>query len=233
MLWIYRDFAGNLFRYLSARGDYPRSVTLRTPRGRQHVLLASHHDLLTVNEIFCRRDYPADSDTRVVVDVGSNVGISALYFLTRNEECRCWLFEPDERNVARLRNTLQGFEDRYTLRSCAVAEAAGRVSFGIEPTGRYGGIDVRGTDQIEVQCLDINDVLEEVLTEHAFIDVLKIDTEGAEIRTVLAIRAELLGRVRRIYIEAEPGRPLLAESFEQRQYGSVCHLLAKRGSTAG
>ena len=71
-----------------------------------------------------RRSYGA----QVVVDIGSNIGISALYFLTRNPDCRVWLYEPVPRNVERLRANLAGYEDRYTLREAAVAPAAGRAA---------------------------------------------------------------------------------------------------------
>jgi len=44
-------------------------------------------------EIFCRLDYLAKTDIKVVVDIGSNIGISALYFLSRNKQAKCYLFE--------------------------------------------------------------------------------------------------------------------------------------------
>ena len=42
---------------------------------------------------------------RAVIDLGSNIGISALYFLTRNADCRVWLYEPVPRNVERCART--------------------------------------------------------------------------------------------------------------------------------
>ena len=74
------------------------SVSVNTPVGMYDMTLYSCHDILTVNEIFCRNDYPASQDLRVVVDIGSNIGISAAYFLTRNNQVRCYLFEPDPKN---------------------------------------------------------------------------------------------------------------------------------------
>ena len=84
----------------------------------------------TVNEVFCRQDYGADASIRAVVDVGSNIGISALYFLTRSPDCRAWLYEPVPRNVERLRGNLAGYEDRYALREVGGRRArrAGRSS---------------------------------------------------------------------------------------------------------
>ncbi len=155
---------------------------------------------MTVTEVFCRLDYEAPPEVRVVVDLGSNIGISALYFMTRNPDVRCHLYEPVARNVARLRENLVGFEDRYRLTEAAVWDRDGTVEFGVEPTGRYGGIGVAG-ETIEVPCLSINRVLDSVLEHVPAIDLLKIDTEGAELTTVGAIRDDLLARIGLIYLE--------------------------------
>ena len=227
MARVCEDFSGTLGRYLSENGEYPYDLGLRTPIGRVSVRLYSPHDLLTVNEIFCRVDYPADSGTRVVVDLGSNVGISALYFLTRNPRSRCYLYEPDVRNSERLKRTMGGFERRYTLTEKAVSHKAGIVEFGIEPTGRYGGIGAKTGQTVAVECLEINAVLREVLEREEFIDILKVDTEGVELPTVEAIHPEFLARINRIYVEATPSQAIHPEMFRRRQYGSVCQLTNK------
>ena len=112
-------------RYFLGRGDYPYRCPVRTPAGIVAPTLYSSHDMFTVNEIFCREDYASGSGVRTVVDVGSNIGLSALYFLTRDPGCHCLLYEPVPRNVERLRLNLAGYEERYTLHEAAVAAAAG------------------------------------------------------------------------------------------------------------
>lgn len=224
-MWrLYPDFWRILFRYLSARGTYPYQCEIRTPCGLVCPTLYSHHDLLTVNEIFCRQDYLADESTRLVVDIGSNIGISALYFLTRTPASRCYLFEPDPKNVRRLERNLVGLESRFVLRGVAVSDAGGRSHFGIEPTGRYGGLTVETGDYIEVECIAINDALDGILATEGMIDILKVDSEGMEVRTVKAIRPEYLGRIECIYLDARPDVRLHPETHRQHQYGQVCRL---------
>jgi hypothetical protein len=99
------------------------------------------------------------------------------------------------------------------------------MEFGIEATGRYGGIGLRTGHTITVDCLDINDVISDVLSREGTIDILKVDTEGVEIKTVEAIRPELARKIRRIYLEARPSYQLHAGPFRQKQHGSVCHLI--------
>lgn len=205
-----------LGRYVFGSGTYPYPCRVRTPLGTQEITLYHPDDMQTVTEVFCRRDYAASPDIRTVVDIGSNIGVSALYFLTRNRQVRCHLFEPDPRNVERLRRNLGQFEGRYRLRECAVADREETVDFAIEETGRYGGIGADGPETIQVECRDANTVLDQILTEVEEIDILKIDAEGVEETILRAVRPDLLRRVRLIYLEtAEPIAPLQPTLFEQ------------------
>jgi FkbM family methyltransferase len=208
MMRVYTHPGEMLGRYLFGLGGYPCQVCLHTPVGLVSAKLWSHSDVLTVNEIFCRLDYPAGSDVRIVVDLGSNIGLSALYFLTRNKESRCYLFEPVVRNQLRLRENLAGYEDRYLLSDVAVANINGDVEFGVEETGRYGGIGVTTGTNIKVSCRHVNEVLADVLRIEPLIDILKIDTEGQEVRTIEAIDNSLLRRIKRIYAELGRGERL-------------------------
>lgn len=220
----YPRFWENAWRYFSGRGSYPYDIQVKTPTGPVTIRLHSYHDILTVNEIFCREDYPAGEDLAAVLDLGSNIGVSALFFLTRNRHSRCILYEPDPRNIARLRANLAGYEDRYTLVACAVSNEAGQLAFGIEPSGRYGGIGVQTGEVITVPCVHINEALRAAVEQLGAIDILKIDTEGVEVRTVKAIAADLLPQVRRIFLEANPPEELHPTVFHNRQYGSVRQL---------
>ena len=237
---LYPAFPSVAKRYFLGGGRYPYACRVRTPIGPVAPMTYSHHDIFTVHELFGREDYVAGSDLGVVVDIGSNIGISALYFLTRNLASRCYLHEPVPRNVERLRLNLTGYENRYTLQEAAVAAGGGTVDFTIEPTGRYGGIGVPGAERILVPCLPLSEVLGSVLEREEIIDVLKIDTEGAELETVRAIPADQLARIRTIYFETrtphnpDPGsfsmsfacetcrlerRPAVAVSPSRREHG--------------
>jgi FkbM family methyltransferase len=158
---------------------------------------------VTVHEVFCREDYPAPGDPGggAVVDVGSNIGISALWFLTRSPTVIVSCFEPVPENVARLTDNLAPFAGRWSVEEVAVDAAGGEVEFGVEATGRYGGIDVATGRTMNVRCRPIAEVLDEALAEAGRIDVLKIDTEGAELRTVAAIRRDQLARIGRVAYE--------------------------------
>jgi len=222
MFRTYRSPAAALARYASAGGSYPCQISVRTPLGWIRPTLYSHHDLLTLNEVFCRLDYRTKEVARVVVDVGSNIGLSALYFLSRAGDVRCYLYEPVPENIARLEVNLAAFRDRAAVHQAAVSDTDGQVEFGVEVTGRYGGIGVATGRAIQVRCRSINQVLEDVLSREERIDLLKLDTEGAEERTVQAVLPKYFSRIGAVFLEGIPGRPLLPAPFVESRYGMVC-----------
>jgi FkbM family methyltransferase len=208
---VYDEPLQAVSRYFLGRGSYPCSVRLQTSAGPQTVTLFCSHDAITVHEIFCRRDYWFGVPPKVVVDVGSNIGISALYFLTRSPEAYCDLYEPDPRNIDKLRSNLEPFSGRFTLHQTAIADREGALPFSREPTGRYGSLDpepwVRTkADVVTVKVEHINTALERALSRAGTIDLLKIDTEGSELATVQAIDSGLRQRIRHIVIESHDHR---------------------------
>jgi FkbM family methyltransferase len=198
MMRVSVDFPSAFGRYITNSGRYPWQVRLRTPIGVVAPTLYSYHDLLTVNEIFFRRECNVDSDATVVVDIGANIGISSLFFLTRNPDVRCYLYEPDPSNVERLQANLADFEDRIAVIEAAVADYSGTVEFGVEETGRYGAVGAQTGRTIEVACRHINDVLDSVLQSESRIDLLKLDVGGLESATIAAIDSRYLPNIGRI-----------------------------------
>jgi len=222
---LYRRPLAFARRYFLGSGDYPYAQAVSTPSGVVSPTLRSPHDAMTLHEVFARQDYRAGADLGAVVDLGSNIGLSALYFLTRNRDSRVWCYEPVPENVAALRENLAGYEDRFEVREAAVADRAGTFEFGVEPSGRYGGLGVdAGGGTIRVRTLEINDVLAEVLEETGAIDLLKLDTEGAEVASVQAISPANLRRIRTIVFEtAERFNPDPAQ-FRMRHACMTCRL---------
>ncbi len=212
------DLPTNARRYLTAHGDYPYACRVRTPSGIVAPTLYSGHDILTVNEIFCREDYRCDRDLRVAVDIGANIGISALYFLTRNPVARVYAFEPDPRNAERLRDNLALYADRYQLKELAIGTSDSTAQFAADPYGRYGTLEYSQDiwyepTFIDVQVRSINSVLAEILEHESEIDILKIDTEGLEEQIVGALDDTQLQRIRLIVYETNSPAPYHTARF--------------------
>jgi FkbM family methyltransferase len=221
-------------QYLFNRGTYPQKISLRTPSGHLSLLLYCRDDLLTVNEIFFRGDYATPSKRRaeVIVDFGSNIGISAAYFLTHHPAAIVYLFEPLPKNIERLKEQLSAFESRYHLRPCAVATQAGPAQFGWEPTGRYGGVDRQTGQYISVDCVLANAVLEEIIREHGRIDILKIDIETMEQEIVCALPSKIVRNIETIHVETKLTDNPHAATHDCRRRGSITTLDRKTKATS-
>ena len=205
------------YRYVTGTGTYPCSARVRTPTGPVSIKMWSHHDLLTLNEIFCRNDYPVTGHEEVIVDFGSNVGISGLYFLTHAPSSVIYLFEPVPANVKKLKEQLSAFSGRYTLFPIAVSNFDGAAEFGVEETGRYGGIGKSLSGAVTVECRSANTVLSEILERHRKIDILKVDIEGSEKDVIEDVEGTIAKRVHRIYAETKLMRNPLSETHAWKQ----------------
>jgi FkbM family methyltransferase len=192
-----------LRRYAGAPSHYPASVKLRTPTGQITLDLYSWHDARTIHEIFLAEDYQIGTSKSVIVDYGSNIGVSAAYFLSRNRGSFAYLFEPVPKNVDRLRKNLHQFEGRFQVQQVAVGLGNGNIQFGTEESGRYGGIHRETGEYISVACRDSNEILAEIVANHGAIDVLKIDVETMERDLVEHLTPDLASKVRLLFVEAK------------------------------
>lgn len=216
---IYQHPLDGLLRYLFSSGEYPIHFSLKTPIGTISPCLYTPHDMLTVNEIFCREDYNVTNNINIVVDFGSNIGISALYFLTRSDNVNCYLFEPLPENLKKLKKNIAPYENRCHLTEVAVGLNDEDVEFGYEDTGRYGGIGKPG-QTLTVPCRNAAAILRDLVNKHGEIDVLKVDIETLEKEIVASIPFEIANQIKLILVEQQYAMsPLPTHRFIQ--YGSI------------
>ena len=218
-----------LLRYLRLRGSYPASIALRSPIGRIDVTAFTKTDLDTINEIFFWDDYGGRREDRVIVDFGANVGVSALYFLSRNPQAKVYCYEPLPRNIERLRHNLRSFEGRYELTEAAVCEQDGTADFGWEETGKFGGVGVPSEQRMIVPAVDSNRVLSEIIARHGEIDLLKMDTEGSEGVLTARLTPELARHIRRIAMECQFEENPLPDTHDMSLRWPITTLLRRTG----
>jgi FkbM family methyltransferase len=229
-LSIFRCFPNPLdvvSRYALESGSYPCAISIRTPIGLRKVMMYSFHDVRSLVVCFAKEDYGVGPDISCAVDFGSNIGMSGLYFLTRNPSAKVYLFEPLPGNVARLRDNLRGLERRYVLEQSAIGLADGTAKFVYEPTGRYGGIkdtldlheEIERPYTLEVSTLCAATCLRRIIEKEKFIDVLKLNIEGLETEVIKSLTPDILDNIGLICAEIFdfPGE---VEGFRKAKYGS-------------
>ena len=140
----------------------------------------------------------------VIVDCGANIGSFSLACKARLPDCRIIAVEPDRNLFDALKENLSG-HDSVQLVQAALSDRDGTISLnsgkndGVANSIFSGGM-VSGNSLSIVESKAIGGFLAEIKERHQRIDVLKMDTEGAE-WFLLDVPAALLADIGVIYME--------------------------------
>jgi FkbM family methyltransferase len=192
-----RRLAGNMFQANLKRvhhgwsslanrvfGTAPVNVRLLFPPVLPFHYRPGTTDLLVLEQVFLDREYhvePIMADSiEYIVDLGSNIGVTAMLWAQRYPQARMVLVEPDPDNFKLLRRNTAAFQDRCILLNAAVSDRRGTASF-FRSEREYGHSVLKPDDcvsEINVKTMTVSDVL----TEAGFprVDLLKMDIEGGE-----------------------------------------------------
>lgn len=143
---------------------------------------------------------PVDIQPKVIFDIGANIGASAVYFAARYPGAKVYCFEPLPENVDLLRKNVAVFGERVTVVPSGLGQSEGFFEYRwSDDPANFGG----GTFH-DVGCVDTACVKLPVTTLAKFcrdnridrIDVMKIDTEGAEWSVLQGVPHAILSNVR-------------------------------------
>lgn len=179
-------------------------------------------DLITVHEIFCRNDYPVTGTEKFILDLGANIGVSALFFASNCPRGTIVSYEPDPRNFSLFELNTELFSARIKLiKSAVVPTATNQVEFTQLSSSRLGGVGLNGGNKITVAAKNINDIIRDAISEFGKIDILKIDIESLEDKVVSGIERKYLVDIDRIYVELPYGSFIELVGFSNVIQGQV------------
>jgi len=201
-----------MYEEFFTKGKYPKLI--ETKLGVK-IKLFSYGDLSTFNLVFCRQDYLADKKINVVLDIGSNIGITAHYWLFKNPNVKIFCYEPSKINFKRLTSNTQKFKKNITIKQCAVSDFNGYSKLYRSETGVNDSIvDKVSKNFDKTKVVKINDILKNIFNNFKTLDILKIDTEGCEREILKSIDKKYLRRIRIINIEGTNYNNLIPKYFE-------------------
>ena len=153
----------------------------------------------SVNEIFVEEVYRVKLDSRqpVIIDCGSNIGLSVLYFKKQSPDAKLIAFEADPSVYEQLKHNIEQFHlTDVELVNAAVWDSKTQLSFASEGSvgGKLGDSGVDGARTIQVPTIRLRDYL------NTPVDFLKIDIEGAEYN-VLRDCKDQLANVKYLFVE--------------------------------
>lgn len=221
-IYIYSKPIKSLYSYIFLRPIKVNKIGVKYKR-KINFDVTSLDDLITIHEIFCRRDYYAPYDAKVIVDFGSNIGVSSIFFHISAPNAKIFLYEPDKRNISVMKKNLERFDFDYELNEIAVTpNTDGFVSFGISGSGRYGGVGLDTGNTIEVPARKASTILKEIIDKYGFIDVIKIDVENLENEILSSFEPLILSKIKIMFIEFPKNIRPEINGFSMTYIGQVC-----------
>lgn len=166
---------------------------------------------------------PEALQPEVILDIGGNIGVTSRYLAHRFPRARVHAFEPVPANLELLRENTAG-NSRILVHPYALGPEDGTIALGSpDPSGyNQGGYSAfataRGDSSISAPVRSVRSALTEAAV--GGVDVIKIDTEGAEYSILSAFPEALISGARWIYGE------LHSEGIAQRADFKVLDLLS-------
>jgi FkbM family methyltransferase len=161
---------------------------------RPYEVLHTYKDIFE-NEIY---KFSASSDRPVIIDCGSNIGLSVLYYKFLYPNAVVIAYEPDKKNFQLLaKNIADNRLQQVILYEAAVWVENGKISFASNAAeGSSIALTNEGDNVVTVSAVRLADVL----NKYEKIDFLKMDIEGAEDK-VVADCGPLLSRIENLFLE--------------------------------
>jgi FkbM family methyltransferase len=200
-----------ILKRLAIAGVFPKMAP-RTERICGTTMQVLDYDALLnlYVEIIVRREYQFDFDSSspLILDCGSNIGMSLLYFKTMWPNCRILAFEPDEMAFRALQhNAAVNRWNHVEMRNVALSGQEGEIDFFSDPAQpgslvmstfkqRVSGASGKPTACQRVKALRLSSFVD------GPVDLLKMDIEGAELDVLEELaQAGKLSKIKEIVLE--------------------------------
>lgn len=208
----------------------PREFAV-VPNGAEHAVhlrlgtsdFCAYKDVL----VFRSKQYEpgaAAFSPRVIVDAGAHIGMASIGFARRYPRASIFAVEPEPANFALLCRNVSAYRQIVPIQA-AIWKEDGEVCLGHSEAHPKGAFQIAEDGERRVRAITIGTLMREMRIE--FIDLLKMDIEGAEKEVFEA--CDWIGKVGTIAIElhdrVKPGcRTALqraARSFHFEERGDV------------
>lgn len=197
-------------------------------RSGLRILLSDHpHDIITVFVVFVRRDYGKVHPGSIVLDVGANIGVFALY-AAQCGATKVLAVEPNSSCYqALLRNiSVNRLMHVVTPLQRAVYPTDGEVVRFPRAPSMYNSIirDDDAKDAETVQTISLASLVREAAGTDGSVDLLKLDCEGAEYDALFSTSRDTTDRIQTVRMEYHQGNVQgLTGFFERRLFRTVRH----------
>ncbi len=185
-----------------------KKVTLRSGCNKITLEFKDYFDFKTFREVFFEGQYKFedDSNLKLIVDLGGNVGYSAAYFFLAYPEAHIITVEPNPVSNLRIEKMFKNIS-RIEVKKVAVGNKNENILLHLvgDQSASASLVEREGnTQSVSIKSITFSELIKDV----EFVDLLKVDIEGSEIH-VLSDAA--ISKVNRIIAEIHPDLVELSE----------------------
>jgi FkbM family methyltransferase len=170
------------------------------------------------NDVFRENSYEFETDNPfpIIIDAGANIGLSALYFKKMYPGSKIIAIEPMPVNYQLLEQNVfeNNLQDILTY-DLAISHKSGTLTLHTDTENNWHSTasvvkgnwtGTQNTEEIEVETKPLTYFINEALTNFnvQYIDLLKLDIEGAEQKVLLPAKRLIQDKVKFINCEFHP-----------------------------
>ena len=145
-------------------------------------------DIRVFKQIFVDNEYDSlnlPETAKTIIDLGANIGLSALFFIKKFPASRIVAVEPDAVNFSIMEKNLEKFSKSISFLQAAIWPTDGEVSL-VEEDDDHASLGAwgyrteasNGNSGLSVKAVTIPTIMKQYNMD--FVDILKVDIEGAE-----------------------------------------------------
>ncbi len=160
--------------------------------------------ILSIKEIMGDKVYdaPLNQTKKIIVDLGSNVGVYSLYIALKNPKAKIYAVEPDSDNFKQLQENIlvNGFKRRISAFQYVISKKCGKVPFFVDniSSRAHSLYHVTGK-KVQVPSIDLNSLFKKLKIKKC--DILKLDIEGAEYEVLYNCPEKILRSINIVFVE--------------------------------
>lgn len=190
-----------------------------------------------------RSEYYLDTknyNPSIILDIGGNIGVTAIYYASLYPKSKIYTIEPVPDNYRLLLKNIAPYKNIVPFNFALGAKNGTFPLYYSNDISNQGGYSLyTGREQVSNQTAHIVQVkdIKEFIQEHALnnIDIVKIDTEGAEYDILTAIPSNIIENIKWIIGELHSNKDeeliqYLTHWFQiysgKGKYGTICPLYA-------
>jgi FkbM family methyltransferase len=179
-------------------------VYFSTRTGLKIKLRTNSTDLDTFTLIWLQKEYSKLGfeihDNDIIIDVGSHIGLFALYASQFCKKGKIFCFEPNQENYDLLLSNMRlNNMANITSYNAAVSNSDMDVMLYLNADNTAHSLHIPNSKSVKVKSLTLRSILDSNKLETC--DYLKLDCEGSEYDIIESLPDEYFKKIKKIYIE--------------------------------